>query len=184
MADTVGRSMERLEDMVADLLVLAREERKLIREALSLDVVIGQVLDDMAELAYASGVKLRLSGASDVMVYGNAALLSRVFGNLVENGIRYNRPGGEVAVAVQQFGEWAVVTVTDTGVGISPQEQARIFERFYRVDETRAQHKGGTGLGLAIVAHIVQSHAGQIDVRSTPGAGSTFTVKLPAVRKS
>ena len=90
----------------------------------------------------------------------------------------------KVAVTLQRSGEWAIVTVKDTGVGIAPQERAHIFERFYRVDETRVQHRGGAGLGLAIVAHIVQSHVGQIDIQSTLGSGSTFTVKLPAVRKS
>ncbi|MCL0073219.1 ATP-binding protein, partial [Dehalococcoidia bacterium] len=86
---------------------------------------------------------LRLTGASDLMTRGDATLLARVFQNLIENGIRYNREGGEVVVNVCAEGEWLVVTVADTGSGIPAEEQSRIFDRFYRVDPSRSRHRGG-----------------------------------------
>ena len=146
--------------------------------------VIRQALDDLSSLAHSSQVALRVSDIVEVTVYGNGPLLTRVFDNLLENGIRYNHTGGEVVVSVERSEEWAVVTVADTGVGISPREQERVFDRFYRVENTRPQHRSGAGLGLAIAAYIVQSHAGQIEVQSTPGNGSVFTVKLPAFSKT
>ena len=106
-------------------------------------------------------------------------LLSRVFSNLVENAIRYNRAGGSVQVSTQYNDTWATVTVADTGIGIPSEEQMHIFDRFYRVDRSRARHKGGAGLGLSIVSHIVQQHGGQLTVESVPDCGSTFTVMLP-----
>jgi signal transduction histidine kinase len=180
MAEVMGRNLARLENTVTDLLTLAREERNLTREPLAIEEVVSQVMDDLSNLARTSRVSLRLSDMADVTVCGNGPLLTRVFDNLVENGIRYNRAGGEVVVSVKREGEWAAVSVADTGVGIAPREQPRVFDRLYRVENTQTQHKGGAGLGLAIAAYIVQCHAGQIDVQSTPGAGSIFTVKLPA----
>ncbi|MCL5996771.1 MAG: HAMP domain-containing protein, partial [Chloroflexi bacterium] len=123
MVEAVGRSLERLEHMVTDLLLLAREERSLTFESLSLDLLISEVLEDLDGLADACHVKLRLSRVVEVSVCGNAALLARVFGNLVENGIRYNRTGGEVTVAVRSIDDWAVITVADTGVGIPLRDQ-------------------------------------------------------------
>ncbi len=180
MAEVMGRNLARLENTVTDLLTLAREERNLTREPLAIEGVVSQVMDDLSNLARTSRVSLRLSDMADVTVCGNGPLLTRVFDNLVENGIRYNRAGGEVVVSVKREGEWAAVSVADTGVGIASREQPRVFDRLYRVENTQTQHKGGAGLGLAIAAYIVQCHAGQIDVQSTPGAGSIFTVKLPA----
>jgi len=115
------------------------------------------------------------------MVRGDSLLLARVFSNLIENGIRYNHPGGEVAVHLEQDDKerWAVITVADTGIGIAPDAQAHIFERFYRVDGSRSRHTGGAGLGLSIAAHITRQHNGAIQLESTPGYGSTLTVKLP-----
>jgi signal transduction histidine kinase len=112
-------------------------------------------------------------------VHGDSSLLAHVFSNLIENGIYYNHPGGEVIVTLEQKDVWAIVTVADTGIGIKTEQQPHIFERFYRADCSRAQHKGGAGLGLSIVSAIVQQHGGKVQVESTPGQGSTFTVLLP-----
>jgi signal transduction histidine kinase len=180
LAEVMSRNLARLENTVTDLLTLAREERNLTREPVAVEELVSQVLDDMSGLVRTSQVSLRLNDVAGVTVCGNGPLLTRVFDNLVENGIRYNRAGGEVVVSVKRDGEWAEVTVADTGAGISSREQARVFERLYRSENTQTQHKGGAGLGLAIAAYIVQCHAGQIDVQSKPGAGSIFTVKLPA----
>jgi len=105
--------------------------------------------------------------------------LARLFRNLIENGIRYNRQGGEVRTNTYSEGEWLVVSVADTGIGIPAEQQARIFDRFYRADSSRSRHGGGVGLGLSIAMHIVQLHGGQLEVASTAGIGSTFVAKLP-----
>jgi signal transduction histidine kinase len=102
-----------------------------------------------------------------------------MFANLVENAVKYTPPGGRVEVAAESDGREVVVRVSDTGIGISEEYLARIFERFYRVDKARSKQTGGTGLGLSIVRHIAENHGGRVTVESTPGEGSTFTVYLP-----
>ena len=99
--------------------------------------------------------------------------------NLMENAVKYNRPGGRVTVTLAREGEQAVLTVADTGIGIPPESQGRVFERFYRVDKGRSRAAGGTGLGLAIVKHIVALYNGQIHLASVVGSGTTITVRLP-----
>ena len=106
-------------------------------------------------------------------------LLGRVFSNLVENAIRYNQPGGRVTLRLARCEGRVIVKVSDTGIGIEMAELDHIFERFYRVDHSRARHKGGAGLGLSLAAHIVQQHGGSIQVQSQLQHGSTFIVQLP-----
>ena len=100
--------------------------------------------------------------------------------NLIGNAVAYSEPGTRVAVGGRLAGEMVEITVTDQGQGIPAAEQARIFERFYRVDDARSRATGGTGLGLAIVKHICANHGGDVDVWSEEGRGSTFTIRLPA----
>ena len=97
----------------------------------------------------------------------------------MENGIKYNEPGGRVDVTISPAGGQAVITVADTGIGIPEEAQARVFERFYRVDKGRARKNGGTGLGLAIVKHIVRLYGGSLKLESEVGKGSVFTITLP-----
>jgi len=130
-------------------------------------------------MADARQVKLQPANETELVVCGNEPLLARAFSNLIENGIYYNHPGGEVVVSIASKDAWAVVTVTDTGIGIPLEQQAHIFDRFYRVDLSRSRHMGGAGLGLSIVSAIIHQHGGQVQVESTPGMGSIFTVLLP-----
>ena len=99
--------------------------------------------------------------------------------NLVSNAIRYARPSGEVRLSAEQSESGIAISISDNGIGISEENQQRIFQRFYRVDSARSRELGGTGLGLAIVKHTVGAMAGTIEVHSKPGQGSTFTVTLP-----
>jgi signal transduction histidine kinase len=97
----------------------------------------------------------------------------------VDNGLKYTPAGGRVTLTLQRDGEWAALRVADTGIGLAPEEQERIFQRFYRTPEAVAQGKEGSGLGLCIARSIAEAHGGRIHVESTPGRGSTFTVFLP-----
>lgn len=181
MNAALERALTRLERVVADLLLLAQAEEEIVRtrEEVSLEPLLEEVLLDLKPLADERQVTLRLTGETETVVHGNALLLARAFSNLIENGIRYNHPGGKVVITTYNDNACAIVTVADTGSGIAPEDQPHIFDRFYRVERSRSRHLGGAGLGLSIVAHIVQLHGGQVQVESIPGVGSTFTVRLP-----
>jgi two-component system sensor histidine kinase BaeS len=138
---------------------------------------------DLAEQAVAahraqaevSDVDLRFA-AEPVVVHADPARLRQALGNLVSNAIRHTPAGGSVSVTVH--GD-ATFTVTDTGSGIAAEHVPHIFDRFYRADPSRSRATGGSGLGLAITKHLVDAHGGTLDVTSTPGKGSTFTIRLP-----
>lgn len=179
MTATLERALIRLERLVGNLLMLASSDERITGDTVELGPLIEEVLFNLQPIADAHGVTVRLLGEAETMAQGDATLLSHIFRNLIENAIHYNRPGGEVAVTLKQDESWAVVEVADTGIGIATEEQAHLFERFYRVDRSRSRHSGGAGLGLSIVAHLVQKHGGHIEVHSTPGVGSRFTVRLP-----
>ena len=102
-----------------------------------------------------------------------------MFNNLVDNAVKYTQPGGRVEVTGDSTDKEVVVSISDTGIGISEEKLTRIFERFYRVDKDRSKATGGTGLGLSIVRHVAENHGGQVAVESEPGEGSTFTIYLP-----
>ncbi len=181
MTVTLERGLSRLERLVADLLTLATEEQSLVQEELSMGSLLEDVVADLALVACSAGVAIELENQSEQVVNGDSSLLSQVFSNLVENAIRYNCPGGKVAIKAFGKGESVVVTVADTGPGIAATHQPYIFERFYRVDQSRSRHKGGAGLGLSIVSHIVQQHKGQVELLQSSPQGSTFQVRLPAL---
>ncbi len=116
---------------------------------------------------------------TEVMVMGDRQNLSQLLDNLIDNAIKYTTDSGTITVRVFQEDGFAVLQVSDTGIGISPQFQQRVFERFYRVDKARSQSLGGTGLGLSIVKNIAEKHGGSVSVKSQLGMGSTFTIRLP-----
>ena len=113
------------------------------------------------------------------MYYGDENRIKQLMVILLDNAIKYTCPGGQVTLGLQNWGTFAEITVSDTGEGIEPEHLARIFERFYRVDQARSQQKEGTGLGLAIADWIIKSHHGRIKVTSSPGKGTTFVITLP-----
>ena len=132
-------------------------------------------LHDAAE---AKNVTMTVTG-ENVTVRAARRLLSEILYNLCDNAIKYNVPGGSVTVDVGLCGESAVLTVADTGIGIPPEHQARVFERFYRVDKSHSRQSGGTGLGLSIVKHAVGDLGGGLHLDSTPGQGTTIRVTVP-----
>jgi len=179
MGITLKRNVTRLERLIEDLLLLARGEKETVMESINLGALAQEVLQDLHLLAEKGEVFLDLDCSTDVVVHGDEVLLARALANLVENGIRYNRTGGKVCIRIENTQNWALIHVEDDGVGIPQEEQANIFERFYRVEHTSRLSKGGHGLGLAITSHIIRLHGGFIQVESLPGLGSTFTIHLP-----
>ena len=111
-------------------------------------------------------------------VLGSRSLLDELCQNLCDNAIRYNKEGGEVTVDIRRAGAETVFSVSDTGIGIPPEHQTRVFERFYCVDKSRSKETGGTGLGLSIVKHAVAYHGGTIRLESKPQEGTTITVEF------
>lgn len=176
----------RLEALLADLLTLARMESLDVTEVLEpvdLDELVQDIVDDAAPRLETSGLRLELDLAAPASLLGDRKALERMVSNLVENAIAYNRPGGFVAVRLLQHESHFELVVEDGGIGIPTAAQARIFERFYRVDGSRVRSEGGTGLGLAIVKHAAQRHGGRVEVSSCEGRGSRFTVILPRLRR-
>jgi heavy metal sensor kinase len=173
---------DRLTRLTEQLLMLAREEAgsaKPSTAAVDLNAVITHAVEMMRPLAEAHGLRLDLKSGRPVTVAGNETRLRQVLLNLLDNAIKYTPQGGSVTVDVTPSDHQAVVTVSDSGIGIASEHQALVFDRFYRVDKARTRAEGGTGLGLSIVRSIVVSHGGTVAVASAPGQGSTFRVVLP-----
>ena len=178
--NSFDRTLMRLETLVGNLLVLAREERLSEPEEVLLGPMMEDVRLDIEPLAIERQVAVSLDGDLDLSVRGDPVLLRQAFSNLLDNSVRYNRSGGRAEVLVHRRGADVAITVTDTGVGIPPHEQERIFERFYRVDQS--SRNAGIGLGLSIVSHVASLHGGKIEIESVEGVGSRFSLWLPDAR--
>lgn len=182
VAEALARQVSRLTAFAEDLEELAAIESGQVRlhwERVDLAAVARQVAADLASSAAAAGVSLTVNGG-EVWLESDAVRLGQVLTNLVSNGIRFNRRGGEVTVTVTLEGEEAVATVCDTGVGIPAQEIPFVFQRFYRV--RRDEQSAGSGLGLAIVKHLMKVLGGTVHLNSQEGVGTTVTVRLPRIR--
>jgi signal transduction histidine kinase len=178
--EVITRRAQMMGDLVEDIaMLLTARARVLILESLSVGELVRASVEDFHLVAEQAGLTLSAEIASGLTsVDGASVYLRRLLDNLLGNAIKFTPSGGSVTVRVYQEGEWVVLRVTDTGVGISPEEQERIFERFYQSDGSGGRHRG-FGLGLTLVKEIVAAHRGTINVESALGAGSTFTVKLP-----
>lgn len=150
-------------------------------DALSIDEVVTASVEAHQVQADAARVDLTRGGDRGVWVRGDAQILSEAVSNLLANAIAYSPRGSRVGVGVHIDGDAVEIAVTDQGIGISPDDRERIFERFFRADEARSRRTGGTGLGLAIVKHATYRHGGEVRVWSRPGRGSTFTMRLPRI---
>src|ERR1019366_5610923 len=149
-------------------------------ELVDVGAAAAEVIEQSRLVAGSRGAEIVSSLARDAYVFGDSDLLATAVRNLVGNAINYSAPGARVAVSVRSSEQLVEIAVADQGQGIPESEQARIFERFYRVDAARSRAPGGTGLGLAIVKHICANHGGEVTVWREPGHGSTFTIRLPA----
>lgn len=179
----------KLTGLTGDLLTLSRLEEAEAAPAtdlLPVDLarVAAETLDEVRPQAEAKQHDMTLRAPEELIVKGDDVALRTLVRNLLENAVRYTEPGGHIELRLRTWRdpagrEWAVLSVADDGVGIPLADQQRVFERFYRVDKARSRETGGTGLGLSIVRHVVERHGGKVELESTLGVGSTFTVRLP-----
>ncbi|MBI1279974.1 MAG: HAMP domain-containing protein [Anaerolineaceae bacterium] len=174
----------RMSRMVDDLLLLARADYGNLTIEMSeidLDTVVGEVFKEARILAKDRNLLIRIHQIEPVRLNGNADRLKQLLLNLVSNAMKFTPDGGQIGLALRHAGNEAILQVTDTGVGIEPEDLAHIFDRFYQADtsRTRITNTGGAGLGLSIAKWIVEAHGGTIEVKSTPNVQTVFTVKLP-----
>jgi signal transduction histidine kinase len=184
MLDRAREAIQRLSRLSADLVQASRGDLP------DLDLVEQDLAEILAQscawaqlAAQAQGIDLRCDADIRVRVLGDADGLLSMFGNLLSNAVRYTPPGGWVTVQHGVDADWAWVQIQDTGIGMSPEVQARIFEKFYRAPRARQTEAQGLGLGLSLVQQIVEAHGGRIEVESAEGRGSTFRVFLPLMKE-
>ena len=172
---------EQMRSLTEDLLLLARTDRVSPMQFAPLN--LSNILKDLVQLyhtqAEEKNIKLTTDLEPELTLKGDSANLMRAFTNLIQNAIRYTPPGGAIHIKTRRINEQIQVVVRDTGAGIAKENLEKIFERFWRADRARNYNDGGSGLGLSITQAIVQSHRGRIEVTSTPGSGSCFTIVLP-----
>ena len=170
----------RLVTLIDDIIRLSQldEGDAMPTEPVDLLAVSQEAAENLQDAAAVRGVTVGVTGQPAV-IPGVRRLIYEIVYNLCDNAIKYNRDGGRVDVTVAADADGSSITVADTGIGIAPEHQGRVFERFYRVDKSHSKASGGTGLGLSIVKHAVQYHHGRIELESTPGTGTTIRVVFP-----
>jgi heavy metal sensor kinase len=178
----VNEEVDRLILLVGSLLTLARAdagEISLAREPISVGDAVSGAVEQLEPLADQRGISLHVEPGPEMTIDADESLLLQLLLNLLDNAIKYTPAGGTVEATWAVAGDAAHITVRDTGIGIDAEHLPHVFERFYRVDKARSRSEGGTGLGLAISRWIVGAHGGEISVASTPGEGTSVTVRLP-----
>jgi two-component system sensor histidine kinase SenX3 len=186
-ASSLNKESSRLTFLVQDIIKLSRlqsEEVLASAEIVDLHDVMAEAIDRNEQLAASRKIRLNSEQAPKLEVFGNKEMLITAVKNLIENAISYSEPGTSVGIGCSAKESIAEITVTDSGAGISPENQQRIFERFYRADPSRSRETGGTGLGLSIVKHVAKIHRGEIKLFSQVGVGSTFTLRVPLATAS
>jgi two-component system, OmpR family, phosphate regulon sensor histidine kinase PhoR len=181
------KNATRMNRLTEDLLALASVESpdyRVNRQPVRASALVRDAIESLGGMVVDSGVELESAGAPDQLVLADPDAMNQVFGNLIENALKYGKAGKRIRVGARALDAEVEFSVQDFGPGIAYEHLERIFERFYRVDKARSRESGGTGLGLAIVKHIVQAHGGRIWVESELGAGATFRFTLPAAPKA
>jgi two-component system phosphate regulon sensor histidine kinase PhoR len=180
----ISKQTNRLQAIVEDLLSLAKIEQESESDAIMLERgnirdVLQNAIEACSVKAAERNIQLTLHDREQVYASLNGPLLEQAIINLLDNAIKYSKPGGTVLIDSSEAEDQIQIAIKDNGIGIEKQNLERLFERFYVVDKGRSRESGGTGLGLAIVKHIVQAHGGKITVKSELNKGSTFTIHLP-----
>ncbi|WP_051154801.1 sensor histidine kinase [Ruania albidiflava] len=181
-AASMQRETSRLSALVQEIIELSRLQAP-ESEVDFVDVALGEVIDEAVDRvrveADARQVSIAVGGRTDLHVLGDHSLLVTALRNLLDNALRYSPEDTQVSIGVRTTADIAEIAVVDQGVGLTPEQQKRVFERFYRVDAARSRATGGTGLGLSIVKHVAANHGGEVRLWSAPGRGSTFTLRIP-----
>ena len=174
----IYKESQRLIALVDDIIKLSRLDEDAVEpewENVDLYALSADVLDGLRPVASKQGITLKLTGSPNT-VPGVYQLINEMVYNLCDNAVKYNTPGGKVTVDVSSKGDEVFLSVADTGIGIPPEHQKRVFERFYRVDKSHSKEIGGTGLGLSIVKHGAQHHGAKVTMESEPGLGTKITL--------
>lgn len=177
-ASKIYDESQRMIRLVQDIITLSRldeGEENTVKNKIDLYVLAEAICDELSPLAKEKDVVLEIAG-TNVIIDGIPQLLHSMLYNICENGIKYNRPGGSVTISLEKHDRNVIVTIRDTGIGISKSDQKRIFERFYRVDKSHSKSVGGTGLGLSIVKHSVKLHNAKLEIESIVDEGTMFTI--------
>jgi heavy metal sensor kinase len=180
MAASTIEECDRLLDMINTMLMISKAESgvdRLSREEIDVDGLVREACELFGPIAEDKGVTLSYDVPNKSHLIGDHRMIQRMLSNLLDNAIKYTASRGAVSVSVSEDERDVVITVKDTGVGISPSDLPRIFERFYRCDQSRSEP--GIGLGLSLARAIARAHGGDITVMSTPNQGSTFMITLP-----
>jgi two-component system sensor histidine kinase SenX3 len=181
-AGNLYKESRRLGSLVQEIIQLSRlqsAELSKTGELVDLEGIVHESVERNQVIAEAKHISIEVDAPSGIVVYGDHEMLTMAVKNLIENAILYSEADSTVGLGLRAIDGVAEIAVTDHGVGIAPEEQERIFERFYRVDPSRSRDTGGTGLGLAIVKHVAANHRGEVKLFSQVGRGSTFTLRLP-----
>ncbi|MEG1500524.1 MAG: ATP-binding protein, partial [Clostridiales bacterium] len=177
-ANKIHQEAERLLTLIGDIIRLSQLDEmnmEIDKEEINLYAIAQECLDNLTVYAKKRQVKLSLTG-EDCCILANKMMMEELIYNICDNAIRYNKLGGEVHLQIYQRSAELVINLKDTGVGIAPEHQKRIFERFYRVDKSHSKETGGTGLGLAIVKHIVERQQGHLSLFSREGLGTEIEI--------
>ena len=180
--ETISQESDYMSSVIGKLLFLARSDagkEQLNFEDVELKELITGLSANIEALAQDKGLKFTVDAKEDLTVSGDKVKLRQLFINILENAVRYTPADGNISVSLVEKDSNAVVSISDTGIGIPPEHLSHIFERFYRVDKARARADGGVGLGLAIAKIITESHKGKIEVESEVGKGTTFKISIP-----
>lgn len=175
--------MQQLAKDISDLSAIESGQITLRPKHLKLAEQVEEIAELLKDEFAQKQVNFECKVDSDFLVFADPKALEQILFNLVQNAINFNRPGGQIIVDAAVSGSYKVIQVIDTGIGIERKYFDRIFERLFRIDDSRSSKVKGTGLGLAIVKHLVKAHGGSITVESQPGKGSTFSVYLPPLAK-
>ncbi len=181
-AKSLEAESQRLAHLVQDIIQLSHVQSKEVAgltKVVDLNGVLSEAIERNQVVATKKKVEIEVVYGTGVEVFGDDELLKAAVKNLIENAVLYSQENAKVVVTVRKRKGIAEVAVSDNGPGIAPEDQERIFERFYRVDPSRSRLTGGTGLGLSIVKHIAQKHLGEVQLKSKVGQGSTFIIRLP-----
>jgi two-component system sensor histidine kinase SenX3 len=173
----------RLGTLVTELIALSRlqgAERLPELATVAVDDVITEALERCRLTAESANIRITTDAPSGLLLHGDATLLVTALTNLLTNALSYSPPHSPVTISRRLHDGYIEIAVTDRGLGIDPEHQHRVFERFFRIDQARSRATGGTGLGLAIVKHVAANHGGDVRLWSKPGTGSTFTLRIPA----